>query len=284
MNLNDRALLVQLSISQWLARKYDKKATREVAVAHGTAMDVGRYNKSLLPMQNLLDNVHKKASLIREKYYKNTLPWGIDGTMMLPTSNYLQFMTEFRKEKSEWMQLVEDFVTEYPQLVANASNMLGGLYDPADYPTPSQIRNKFSMDMAVYPVPSSDFRVEIASDELSRIQQDVETRVANAQAEAMKEVWQRLFDRVKHMADKLSDPKAIFKNSMVEHAKELCSLLPRLNFADDPNLEALRHEVESKLLKHPEALRNDPDLRSDTAAEARRIMAAMGSFMGNANG
>jgi hypothetical protein len=193
-------------------------------------------------------------------------------------------MTEFRKEKSEWMQLVEDFVTEYPQLVANASNMLGGLYDPADYPTPSQIRNKFSMDMAVYPVPSSDFRVEIASDELSRIQQDVETRVANAQAEAMKEVWQRLFDRVKHMADKLSDPKAIFKNSMVEHAKELCSLLPRLNFADDPNLEALRHEVESKLLKHPEALRNDPDLRSDTAAEARRIMAAMGSFMGNANG
>jgi len=280
MNLNDRALLVQLSISQWLARKYDKKATREVAVAHGTAMDVGRYNKSLLPMQNLLDNVHKKASLVREKYYKNTLPWGIDGTMMLPTSNYLQFMTEFRKEKAEWMQLVEDFVAEYPQLVANASNMLGGLYDPADYPTPSQIRNKFSMDMAVYPVPSSDFRVEIASDELSRIQQDVEARVANAQAEAMKEVWQRLFDRVKHMAEKLSDPKAIFKNSMVEHAKELCSLLPRLNFADDPNLETLRQEVESKLLKHPEALRNDPDLRSDTAAEARRIMAAMGSFMG----
>jgi len=284
MNLNDRALLVQLSISQWLARKYDKKATREVAVAHGTAVDVGRYNKSLLPMQNLLDNVHKKASLIREKYYKNTLPWGIDGTMMLPTSNYLQFMNEFRKEKGEWMQLVDDFVGEYPQLVANASTMLGGLYDAADYPTASQIRDKFRMDMAVYPVPSSDFRVEIASDELSRIQHDVETRVKDAQQQAMQEVWQRLFDRVKHMAEKLSDPKAIFKNSMVEHATELCALLPRLNFADDPNLEALRKEVEAKLIKHPEALRNDPDLRSDTAAEARRIMAAMGTFMGSGNG
>ncbi len=280
MNLNDRALLVQLSISQWLARKYDKKANREVAVAHGTAVDVGRYNKSLLPMQNLLDNVHKKASLIREKYYKNTLPWGMDGTMMLPTSNYLQFMNEFRKEKGEWIQLVDDFVAEYPQLVANASTMLGGLYDPADYPAPAQIRDKFRMDMAVYPVPSSDFRVEIASDELSRIQQDIEARVSNAQADAMKEVWQRLFDRVKHMAEKLSDPKAIFKNSMVEHATELCALLPRLNFADDPNLEALRKEVEAKLIKQPEALRNDPDLRSDTAAEARRIMAAMGTFMG----
>jgi hypothetical protein len=231
-------------------------------------------------MQNLLDNVHKKASLIREKYYKNTLPWGMDGTMMLPTSNYLQFMNEFRKEKGEWIQLVDDFVAEYPQLVANASTMLGGLYDAADYPTASQIRDKFRMDMAVYPVPSSDFRVEIANDELSRIQHDVETRVKDAQQQAMQEVWQRLFDRVKHMAEKLSDPKAIFKNSMVEHATELCALLPRLNFADDPNLEALRKEVESKLIKHPEALRNDPDLRSDTAAEARRIMAAMGTFMG----
>jgi hypothetical protein len=28
MNLNDRALLVQLNVSQWTARKYDKKAPR----------------------------------------------------------------------------------------------------------------------------------------------------------------------------------------------------------------------------------------------------------------
>ena len=109
-------------------------------------------------------------------------------------------------------------------------------------------------------------------------------RVRDSQKQAMQEVWQRLYDRVKHMAEKLSDPKALFKASMIENARELCALLPRLNFADDPNLEALRHEVESKLLKHPDALRNDPDLRSDTAEEARRIMAAMGTFMGMSNG
>lgn len=284
MNLNDRALLVQLSISQWLARKYDKKITKEVATTHGTTIDAGRYNKSLLPMHNLLDSVHKKATVVREAYYKNTLPWGIDGTMMLPATNYLQFMTEFRKQKSDWVSLVNNFVDEYPTLVQNAQTILGSLYDPADYPSQEAIRDKFRMDMAVFPVPSSDFRVSIASDELSRIQQDVEARVMNAQQQAMTEVWQRLFDRVKHMAEKLSDPKAIFKNSMVENAREICALLPRLNFADDPNLEALRREVEDKLLKHPEALRNDPDLRSDTAEEARRIMAAMGSFMGSGNG
>jgi hypothetical protein len=42
----------------------------------------------------------------------------------------------------------------------------------------------------------------------------------------------------------------------------------------------MRQQVEASLIKHPEALRNDPDLRRDTAAEAKKIMDAMGAFMG----
>lgn len=280
MNLNDRALLVQLSVSQWTARKYDKKVTNEVASAHGTTTAAGRYNKSLLPMNDYLDRVHKKTTHIRTKFYENTLPWGIEGTMMLPTSNYLQFMTDFRKEKGEWQYLVNEFVSNYDQLRLDAKRLLGSLYDDADYPDETDVSRKFKMDMAIFPVPSTDFRVAIASDELTRIQQDVEKRIADAQTTAMKEVWDRLYDRVKHMAEKLADPKAIFRDTMVENTKELCALLPRLNFMDDPNLEQLRQQVEASLLKHPEALRNDPDLRRDTAAEAKAIMDKMSVFMG----
>lgn len=280
MNLSDRALLVQLSISQWTARKYDRKASRRVAEEFHSYVDQGRYNKALLPMNGLLDNVHKKTTHIREKFYKNTLPWGMEGTMMLPTSNYLSFMTEFRKEKGEWESIVQTFVDNYDSLRLDAQRVLGQLYDPADYPSVNDVRRKFSMDMAVFPVPSGDFRVSIASDELTRIQQDVERRVADAQTNAMKEVWERLYDRVKHMAEKLSDPKAIFRDSMVENAKEICALLPRLNFTDDPDLEAMRQEVEASLIKHPDALRNDPDLRRDTAAQAKQIMDKMSIFMG----
>ena len=280
MNLNDRALLVQLSVSQWTARKYDKKATSWVASSHGVQSAVGRYNKSLLPMNDLLDRVHKKTTYVRSKFYENTLPWGIEGTMMLPTNNYLQFMTDFRKEKAEWQYLVDQFVGNYDQMRLDAKRMLGSLYDDADYPDEGDIARKFKMDMSIFPVPSTDFRVSIASDELTRIQQDVERRVQEAQTVAMKEVWDRLYDRVKHMAEKLADPKAIFRDTMVENTKELCALLPRLNFMDDPNLEQLRLQVEGSLLKHPEALRNDPDLRRDTAAEAKAIMDKMSVFMG----
>ena len=199
---------------------------------------------------------------------------------MLPTANYLGFMAEFRKERDEWNFLVNKFFDGYDDLKDDARRVLGKLYDAADYPHLDEVRRKFHMDLAVYPVPSSDFRVRIGSEELTRIQQDVEQRVRQAEQTAMQDVWKRLFDRVQHMAEKLADPKAIFRDSMVENAREICALLPRLNFADDPNLEALRQEVEAKLIKHPDALRNDPDLRRDTAAEAKKIMDAMGAFMG----
>lgn len=280
MNLTDRALLVHLTVSQWTARKYDKRASKEVTTAHGAASAAGRFNKSLLPMNDKLENIHKKTTFIRTKYYNNTLPWGLDGTMMLPTANYLSFMTDFRKEKGEWEQLVQEFLDEYDQMKLDAQRILGSLYDPADYPTARELRHKFKMDMAVFPVPSADFRVAIGSEELTRIQQDVERRVKEAEQAALKDVWNRLYERVKHIAEKLADPKAIFRDSMIENAKEICALLPRLNFADDPNLEAMRQQVEASLIKPPEALRNDPDLRRDTAATAKDIMDKMGAFMG----
>ena len=281
MNLSDKALLVQLSISQWTARKYDKKATREVAVNHNTTTDAGRYNKSLLPMNDYLANVHKKASAIRQKYYENTLPWGIEGTQMLPSANYLAFMADFRKEKGEWEYLVSEFLSNYDRLRLDAKRVLGSLYDDADYPLADQIESKFRMDMAVFPVPTNDFRVQINDSELSRIQQDVEQRVKQAQQQAIQEVWQRLYDKVQHIAERLADPKAVFRDSMIENARELCALLPRLNFADDPNLEAMRQQVEQSLTNNnPDSLRCDPLLRSDKAAEAKAIMDKMSVFMG----
>ena len=281
MKLSDKALLVQLNISQWTARKYDKRATEQVAQQNGSASQAGRYNKSLLPMNDALNNIHQKSTLIRKKFYTNTLPWGIEGTMMLPSANYLNFMTEFRKEKADWESLVDTFYHEYPRLHADAQRFLGNLYNKADYPELYDIQRKFNMDMAVFPVPSNDFRVSIGDAELEKIQQDVEARVENSAQQAMKEAWQRLYDRVKHMAEKLADPKAVFRDTLVENTKEVCSILSRLNFADDPDLETMRQQVEGSLANnHPESLRNDPDLRKNKAEEARAIMDKMGAFMG----
>ena len=281
MKLSDKALLTQLSISQWTARKYDKRATEQVASANSAVNQSGRYNKSLLPMNDYLNNVHQKSTLIRKRYYANTLPWGIDGTQILPSANYLAFMTDFRKEKYEWQMVVNQFLQEYESLKYDAQRLLGSLYNESDYPSKDEITTKFSMDVTIMPVPSGDFRVDIADEELARITADVESRVQDAAQSAMDEAWKRLHERVQHMAEKLADPAAVFRDTLVENTREICAVMSRLNFTDDPNLEAMRLEVEQSLTKHhPDALRNDPDLRRDKAAEAKAIMDKMGVFMG----
>ena len=281
MKLSDRAILVQLGISTWSANKLDREISAETNAFKGTVTGAGRYHKSLLPMCDLLDDIKKKATLIRTKFYDNTLPWGVKGIQILPTANYLTFMTEFRKEKSEYEYLVRQFAPAYPQLVMDAQRFLGSAYKASDYPDASDIASKFKMDMQVMPVPNGDFRVNIADEELERIQQEVTARVKQAGQQAMQDVWQRLYDKVKHLADKMNDPKAVFRDSTLNHLVDLCELLPRLNVMDDPNLEAMRQEVEGKLAGYnPDALRVDVNARQTAGKEANEIAAKMAAFMG----
>lgn len=279
-NLSDRALLVQLTISQWTARKYDKRASQQVTDMHNASNDAGRFNKSLLPMNDYLANVHAKSSLIRQDFYHNTLPWAMEGAQMLPSTNYLAFMTKFRKAKSEWEALVADFVAAYPSLKVQAARALGGLYSDSDYPDDNAIADKFKIDLAVFPVPTNDFRVSLGNDEMSRIQRDIEQRLAQAQAQAAKDVWQRLYERVEHISRQCSNPKGRIYDTLVSHARELCDLLPRLNITDDPNLETMRQEVEQRLASYnPEVLRNDPGVRQEVADSAEDIMKKMSVYM-----
>ncbi len=284
MHLSDKALLVHLGVSEWVAKKLDKKASAEVALANGAVSKAGRYNKSLLPTCDLLEAVKTKTSAIRAKFYRNTLPWGIEGTYILPSANYLAFMTEFRKEKSQWESLVNDFLAEYPQARADAQQMLAGLYNAKEYPSLGVLKKKFRMELSVLPVPTAgDFRVELANEEFSSIQADVEKRVAASSQAAMDDVWRRLYKKVEWLADRLSKPENTFHDATYQDARDTCAMLTRLNFTNDPDLETMRQEVEAKLVSHhPESLRNDPDLRNDTAAECKAIMDKMGAFMGAA--
>ena len=279
-HLSDRALLVQLNVSQWTARKLDKKATKQVADTNGATRDAGNYNKKLLPMSDSLTNIHTMTGDIRREFYANTLPWGLENTHMLPTANYLNFMTTFRKRKAEWDAVVRKFLTDYPSHRNAAQRFLGGLYDPADYPDVVDLQNKFRMDLVVMPVPTNDFRVQLADDELAGIKADLQRRVEESSGLAMKEAWQRLYDHVKLMAERLGNMEGRLYDSLFDNAVELCRILPRLNFTDDPRLEAMRQEVEQKLaMQSKEAIKGSPVLRKQAADAAADIMARMSVWM-----
>ena len=280
MSLNERAVLVSLNMSAWSARKLDKKVTSDVALQHATVSSVGNYHKKLLPDSPSLAAIAKHDGAIRTHFLANTLPWGLKGVHLLPSANFMDYMSDFRQQRVERERLVATFVREYPFLRLAAEKTLKGLFNMDDYPSPNAIADKFSLDLPITPVPENDFRVQLSGDEIDAMRQDLEARIKQSSEAAMQEVWDRLYSRVSNMVERLSDPEAKFHNSLVENIRDLCELLPKLNFSDDPNLEAMRQQVERELATYdPDMLRHNPVVREKTANEAANILKAMGAFM-----
>lgn len=282
-SLSNKAMLVRLAISQWSVRKYDRKASEKVAKYFNAPVEAGRYTKTLLA-EEAYHRVAKVANEVRSFHYQNTLPWYDWGPRLLPAANYLEYTRKIQALKTEFEKAVTEFVHNYPSYVSDAKTRINGLFDPDDYPDPQAIGSYYDFKISVDPLPSKeDFRVNLSSTEVEAIQSDIEARTAEAQAAAMRELWNRLHEAVKAMVERLSDEKAIFRDSLVGNLTDLVGLLPRLNITDDPTLEALRADVEKRLCGYmPSQLREDKKSRRAAAKSARAILDSMSGYMGGA--
>lgn len=116
----------------------------------------------------------------------------------------------------------------------------------------------------------------------AEITRDTEDRVNNAVIQAQADAIDRLKGCVERIASKLADPEGIFRDSLIENARDLTDALTRLNVTDDPRLEDLRHRVEQMARVSPEALRSLPFQRATTASEAQNILDRMSAVFGGA--
>jgi hypothetical protein len=270
--LDEKALLVKLSISQWTARKEDKKITKEVETQHN-ARDAGRYHKTLIAKEEI-QKLQKISNEARTYHYTNTLPWKDDGERILPTTIYFDYTREIGKLKARFQNAVASFLQNYPALIDDAKTRLNGMFNAEDYPNAAKIGKKFSFETEFSPIPTAaDFRINLQTDEINKISKDLETRLKATEQEAIKDLWTRLYSTVKNAADRLSDPEAIFRDSLMGNISELVNLLPKLNFTDDPALETMRRDVEKELVRFtPETLREDKEARKQTAEKARELL------------
>lgn len=279
--IHDKAMLVTLHISQWTARKYDKRVSSEAATANNAKEDAGRYNKALLSKAALAD-INKAVGEARSFHYEQTLPWGDSGSRILLAENYFDYMRELGKLKARFETAVDAFTPNYQNYMAEARSRLNGMFKSEDYPPADTIASKFAFAVDVTPVPQgTDFRIDLGEGEVNKIQKDIEERMQQAQQVAMKDVWHRLYDVIAKMQTRLSDPDAKFRDSLVGNAIDLISLLPRLNLTNDPELEKFRRMAETDLCKAtPDALRENQTVRKNTALKAQEIMGHMAAYMG----
>jgi hypothetical protein len=287
--LSSRAMLAGLNIRQWAARKLDKRVSEEVAAQHGAAADVGRYNKALVAKDSLAAII-AAANAARSVHYARTLPWLDDGSRILPAAAFQAYSDRLRAIRQDFESAVAAFVAGYPAYVQDARTRLNGLFDPNDYPSEREIAGRFSFSVRILPLPdSADFRADLDAAQADRIRQEIADATREAMSTAIGDAWQRIVESVGRMVDRLNAYKpasgsnraeGIFRDSLVENVRELVDLLPAFNLTSDPFLADIAARMARDLCQHDAAeLRDNADLRRDTAKAAESILADVTAYL-----
>lgn len=272
--LQTKAMLAQLSISQWTGRKADKKVTGEVERAHG-AHDSGKFNKILVD-RALLEPIAKIATRARDYHYHLTLAWSDSGPRILPSALFAEYTQTFRGIKADFEKATNAMVSAYPNEVQAARVRLGSMYEPGDYPEQSDMYMKFGIKTEFMPVPDGDdFRVAVSESDRAELAASVRESVQTRLSSAVTATYSRIKDVVSKIEERLSIPDAIFKDTLITNAVELCQVLDGLNITDDPAIKDICQDIRDNLLMPPSALRNSPATRAATAHHARRILAKL---------
>jgi hypothetical protein len=278
--LSERAMLADLNIGSWTGRKKDSQVSDEVLANKGASKDSGAWWTYLIPPDSLA-KINAAAGKGRTEHYRLTLPWFDSGPRVLPSALFNEYMETIRKCREAFENAVDDFLLVYPSLAANAPARLNDLHKNKPLPTVDELRHWLYWNVSILPMPeATDFRVELGDDIVKEIKSDIEEQSQRASSTALSDCWQRLYKVTSAIADKLNDPKGIFRDTLITNAIELCDLLPKLNVVGDPDLNRLREELLSKVATQDQAvLRKNKKVRADVAKQASDIADAMKAFM-----
>jgi len=267
ISIASSAMLVEMSISTWTARKLDKRVSTQVDIDNGTKTKVVNANKNLMAGTGVLDTIVKYAANARAWHISQTLPWTDNGSRLLPMSNFMNYKQQLSELETNYEALVEKFIVAYPSLVSAAAFQLGNLFDRNEYPHEDALRKKFKFTYSFFPVPTAgDFRIDINEEAKAEIIANCNTAYQDRLNNAMREAWSRLHDCLSRMSERLTDnadgSRKIFRDSLVENGVELVSMLKHLNITQDPSLEQARRELESAIGHHSlDSLRDNSQAR-----------------------
>lgn len=277
LSLSSMAMLVELRISTWTARKRDNETTDEVNRSKSADDDAGAVYKYLMAGSDHLAKINKYAAKCRAWNGQQTLPW-MKGVGLLPMENFFAYRDQLGTMEANFNALVEDFIKIYPSLVSAQAFKLGGYFKSEEFPEAETLPRRFKFEYNFLPVPEKgDFRIQCEDRVRQDLAEQYDKMFNQKLADAMREPWDRLHTMLTHMAERLNDApdgtRNIFRDSIVNKPMELCALLSRLNVTKDPQLEEARRMLEQALVGiDPEDLRKLPSARAELKSSVDEII------------
>jgi|TARA_R110001583_G_scaffold74263_1_gene205787 hypothetical protein len=272
-SIGSSAMLVTFKASCWTGRKKDKRASQEVEHTNNAIPQMANVHKKLLGNCEELIAIQKHVANTRNGHSNATLAWEDNGARLCTTVAYFEYTKMMSGAEQTFWKLVEGFIQKYIDAKHEAKQMIGDLYNEADYPSVDVLRSKFAWNLIVSPIPQSgDFRLDIQNDAMEELklqyEQSLETKINGS----MNDMWTRLHEALESMSARIDygdhEQKKIFRDTLVTNLTDVLDMLDTFNITNDPKMRAMKAQLEDTLSGvTPDALREDGHLRSQTKRE-----------------
>lgn len=286
--LQSSAMLVELGISVWTARKLDKRASDDITSQNHADRGMANVNKKLLSCDELTA-IQKFAANARTSHYSMTLPWSDTGLRLLPTAKMFDYMKTMTGLQNEFYKLRDKFLGRYEWLINETQLKLGDMYNPNEYPSNDAVQAKFGFRLNHIPLPepgefeSEDIRLTIGAQQAAELQQQYASFYEEQIVRGVGHVWSRVNDALTRMSERLDyadhEQKKVFRNSLVSNVLEVIDMMETMNITNDPTMQLQCRRLKLAMQGvSPEALREDEGLRRSTKQSVDEAIKALPSL------
>ena len=211
-----------------------------------------------------------------------TLPYIEPGVRLLRRNDVADFDERMSAIQSDLSEAVEELDRCYGELVDQAREQLGHLFDPADYPVSMSDLFAIAWD---FPSVTPPAYLRTVSPELYEQEcQRVQAKFAEAVELAEQTFAEELTQLVSHLAERLSGsidgkPK-VFRDTAVTNLNEFFERFQRLNVSSNEDLDQLvesARQVVSGVA--PQDLRDRPSLREQVAQSLSQVETSLDDLM-----
>ena len=138
IKLGSAARLFKLEISVATGNKKDKGFTAKVTNDSGAQANVATVRKKIFAHSPELSELEKLRASARNELTSDLVPWE-KPYHLIPNMMLTDHIGKASELKNKFDRKVEEFKKSLPNLLDQAKDVLGSLYDPKDYPTVQEI-------------------------------------------------------------------------------------------------------------------------------------------------
>lgn len=212
VSLANLGLVLDYNISCWSASKTDRETSDQVAQNfNSSATECGKFIKKILGNCPELKKISTFAANLRIWIKESTLPYN-RGQRIVPNSMFIQFMSDLGAKQTEFNNMVDEFVDQFPDLKQRAQQNQSNFFKEEDCPSPEQVRQEFDFSFNVMPIPEvNQFDGRLG---LTSLEGEYKERFEQSQMRTLEKCRNQILER-------LAEPINIAVTRLTEYLKDM---------------------------------------------------------------